>query len=102
MTIGAFTTNLAEPISEADTARQEREIQSLAPWFHNLHLPSGVQTCPRHWLGDFPAFKWREVAPVIPEDLTGWHCLDIGCNAGFYSFELAKRGASLVGIDCDE
>jgi tRNA (mo5U34)-methyltransferase len=27
--------------------------------------------------------------------------LDVGCNAGFYSFELARRGASVVGIDVD-
>jgi tRNA (mo5U34)-methyltransferase len=27
--------------------------------------------------------------------------LDVGCNAGFYSFELAKRGASVLGIDVE-
>lgn len=78
------------------------EIAQLGPWFHNLHLPDGAQTCPAHWLGDFPSFKWREIAPHLPEDLSGWSALDIGCNAGFYSFELARRGASVVGIDVDE
>jgi tRNA (mo5U34)-methyltransferase len=78
------------------------DIASLGPWFHNVHLPDGRQTCPDHWLGDFPAFKWAEVASAIPEDLSGWSCLDIGCNAGFYTFELAKRGASVLGIDLDE
>jgi tRNA (mo5U34)-methyltransferase len=34
--------------------------------------------------------------------LSGWNCLDIGCNAGFYTFELAKRGARVLGIDLDE
>jgi tRNA (mo5U34)-methyltransferase len=28
--------------------------------------------------------------------------LDIGCNAGFYSIELAKRGAQVTAIDLDE
>jgi tRNA (mo5U34)-methyltransferase len=78
------------------------EIQRLGPWFHNLHLPEGTQTAPDHPLGDFPAFKWEEVASSIPADLSGWRALDIGCNAGFYSFELAKRGAAVVGIDLDE
>ena len=27
--------------------------------------------------------------------------LDIGCNAGFYAFELAKRGASVLAVDHD-
>jgi tRNA (mo5U34)-methyltransferase len=34
--------------------------------------------------------------------LRGWRCLDIGCNAGFYAFELAKRGGDVLGIDLDE
>lgn len=74
----------------------------FGPWFHNLHLPDGTQTAPDHPLGDFPAYKWAEVAPTLPHVLEGWRALDVGCNAGFYSFELAKRGASVVGIDVDE
>jgi tRNA (mo5U34)-methyltransferase len=80
----------------------EQQISRLGPWFHNLHLPGGTQTYPDHWLGDFPLRAWREVADHIPQDLTGWTCLDIGCNAGFYSFELAGRGARVLGIDVDE
>lgn len=78
-----------------------RRIAELGPWFHNLHLPDGTQTAPEHYLGDFPRFKWQELAPHVPADLTGWRALDIGCNAGFYSFELAARGAEVVGIDVD-
>ena len=79
----------------------QQEIDQLGPWFHNLHLPGGEQTAPNHTLGDFPAFKWAELAPYIPTDLSGWEVLDIGCNAGFYSIELAKRGAKVLGIDVD-
>lgn len=85
----------------APSAAREREIAALGPWFHNLHLPDGSQTAPRHALGDFPAFKWRELAPHLPADLTGWTALDVGCNAGFYSFELARRGARVTGIDVE-
>lgn len=79
----------------------EREIASLGPWFHNLHLPDGTQTAPNHPLGDFPRFKWLQIAAHLPESLSGWSVLDIGCNAGFYSFELARRGASVTAIDVD-
>jgi tRNA (mo5U34)-methyltransferase len=82
--------------------RGNGRIADLAPWFHNLHLPGGEQTAPDHPLGDFPAFKWRQIEPSLPRDLSGWRALDIGCNAGFYSFELAQRGAQVVGIDVDE
>jgi tRNA (mo5U34)-methyltransferase len=83
------------------TATLEQEIAKLGPWFHNLHLPDGTQTAPQHYFGDFPAFKWREIADHIPADLRGWRALDIGCNAGFYTFELARRGAQVTGIDLD-
>ena len=79
----------------------DAEIDALAPWFHNLHLPDGTQTAPGHPFGDFPAFKWREIAPHVPRDLSGWRVLDVGCNAGFYSFELARRGAEVTAIDVD-
>jgi tRNA (mo5U34)-methyltransferase len=78
------------------------EIHALAPWFHNLHLPSGHETAPDHPLGDFPRVKWHELAPALPADLTGWRALDVGCNAGFYSFGLARRGAEVLAVDSDD
>jgi tRNA (mo5U34)-methyltransferase len=86
-----------------DTADLRRDIEALGPWFHNLHLPGGVQTVPDHFLGgDFPTFKWQQIRESIPQDLSGWRVLDVGCNAGFYSFQLAQRGASVLAIDVDE
>lgn len=76
-----------------------KEVSAKAPWFHNLHLPDGTQTAPDHALGDFPAYKWQELQPALPSRLDGWTALDIGCNAGFYSFELARRGAQVTAID---
>jgi tRNA (mo5U34)-methyltransferase len=89
-----------ESITVSDDVQEQ--IRRLGPWFHNLHLPDGTQTNPDHWLGDFPLRAWREIEQEVPQDLRGWTCLDIGCNAGFYSFELAKRGAQVFGIDVDE
>jgi tRNA (mo5U34)-methyltransferase len=79
----------------------QREIAALGRWFHNLHLPDGTQTAPDHPLGDFPGYKWKHLSEHIPHDLSGWKVLDIGCNAGFYSFEMVKRGATVTGIDSD-
>lgn len=84
-----------------DGTTPHTEIAELGPWFHNLHLPDGRQTNPHHFLGDFPRFKWEQIQGHLPGDLTGWSALDIGCNAGFYSFELARRGALVTGIDHD-
>ena len=80
---------------------EQTRIARLGEWFHNIHLPDGTQTAPDHRFGDFPAWKWAQIAPHIPEDLSGWRALDIGCNGGFYSFALAQRGAQVLGIDVD-
>jgi tRNA (mo5U34)-methyltransferase len=78
------------------------ELAELGPWFHNLHLPDGRQTAPDHPLGDFPRFKWEQIERSLPQDLSGKRALDIGCNAGFYTFELARRGADVLAIDVDD
>ncbi|ARJ70497.1 TIGR04290 family methyltransferase [Paracoccus contaminans] len=81
--------------------RIAQTVERLGPWFHNLHL-DGIETAPGHFLGDYPADKFARFAHLLPADLTGRTVLDIGCNAGFYSFEMARRGAARVlGIDSD-
>ena len=85
-----------------DSTSLEERIQALGPWFHNMRI-GGVQTAPQHFLGDYPAVKYERFRDHIPADLTGKTVLDIGCNAGFYSFEMKRRGADRVlGIDTDE
>ncbi|PYP89057.1 MAG: TIGR04290 family methyltransferase [Blastocatellia bacterium AA13] len=80
----------------------EKRVRGLGEWFHNLDL-DGVPTAPNHFLGDYPNVKWRQFAHAIPESLEGKTVLDIGCNAGFYSMEMKRRGADrVVGIDFDE
>ncbi len=85
------------------TTEQIRErVEELGDWFHNLDL-GGVQTAPDHFLGDYPQIKWRQFSAAIPEDLSGKSVLDVGCNAGFYSIEMKRRGADrVVAIDTDE
>ena len=79
------------------------EVERLGPWFHNIRLPGGVRTAPAHFLGDYPQMKFSRFAHGLPNDMSGKTVLDIGCNAGFYSFEMERRGADRVlGIDSDE
>lgn len=84
-----------------ETMVRER-ARELGPWFHNMRL-KGVATAPEHFLGDYPMVKWRSFCGALPADLSGRTVLDIGCNAGFYSMEMKRRGAARVlGIDHDE
>ena len=94
---------LVEHISNpARSAALRTRIEALGPWFHNLRL-RGIQTAPDHFLGDYPATKFARFADALPSNLSGKSVLDIGCNAGFYSIEMKRRGAARVlGIDSDE
>lgn len=79
-----------------------RQVEALGPWFHDIDLGEGVRTAPNHPLGNFLEEIWAHVGRYLPEDLTGSTVLDIGCNAGFYSQQLRRRGANVLGIDHDE
>lgn len=82
--------------------RLRARIEKLGPWFHNMRL-RGVWTAPEHFFGDYPMVKWRHYADALPQDMRGRTVLDIGCNGGFFSLEMKRRGAERVlGIDFDE
>ncbi len=82
----------------ATTKKVEQEVarfQNLG-WYHSIELPDGsvipgIQTPAqlRNRLGQFP----------IPRDLRGKRVLDIGAWDGWFSFEMEKRGATVVAVD---
>ncbi len=91
-----------DPAAIPDRDTVAREVAELGEWFHNIDI-FGVSTAPNHFLGDFPNVKWKHIESAIPKDLTGKSVLDIGCNGGFYSIQMKRRGAERVlGIDVDE
>jgi len=82
------------------TKAMRERLDALGPWFQNMDL-GGEWTAPAHFLGDYPAVKFAGFAHALP-DVAGLSVLDIGCNAGFYSFEMKRRGAArVVGIDSE-
>ena len=78
-------------------------VEKLRPWFHQIDLGGGVLTKTESAVGepvDHPRPTWEFVRAHLPEDLSGKTLLDVGCNAGFYCFEAARRGAErVVGVD---
>jgi tRNA (mo5U34)-methyltransferase len=90
------------PQIDIEDQHLRQQIESLGPWFHNLRI-NGIETAPDHFLGDYPEVKFAVFRHVLPSNLSGCTVLDVGCNAGFYSLEMKRRGADrVVGIDTDE
>lgn len=93
-----MTETAQTPTAQRDLARR---IEELGPWFHNIEI-AGIETAPDHMLGDHPRTKWSHFSHILPRDLEGRSVLDIGCNAGFFSVEMKRRGAGrIVAIDSD-
>jgi tRNA (mo5U34)-methyltransferase len=67
--------------------------------YHTLELPGG-----QILTGIIPvdALRARLDALQIPVDLTGRRVLDAGAASGWNSFELERRGADVMAIDCVE
>jgi tRNA (mo5U34)-methyltransferase len=66
-------------------------------WYHTLDLGEGVVT---RGMFDHRAHVHRY---LIPEDLSGMRCLDVGTMDGFWAFEMERRGAAeVVAVDLED
>lgn len=74
----------------------EKAIASHPNWYHQIELAPGLVTPGTHnsaaALADLDAIG-------LPKSCKGMRVLDIGCRDGFFSFEMERRGAEVVGID---
>ncbi|HWF34626.1 MAG TPA: methyltransferase domain-containing protein [Solirubrobacteraceae bacterium] len=60
------------------------------PWYHSIELGDGVVT---NGMFDHRATVDRY---LLPADLSGMRCLDVGTMDGFWAFEMERRGAAEV------
>jgi len=79
----------------ADNQRQVERLSKLG-WYHSIELPDG-RVIPGHQSIEQLRTRLRQFH--IPEDLTGKRVLDIGAWDGWFSFEMERRGASVVALD---
>lgn len=80
------------------------KCREMGPWFHQIDLGQGVFTrsvAPRPGPQplDHPQTRWRKIQDVMPADMRGLSVLDVGCSDGFFSIEMARRGASVLSLD---
>ena len=67
-----------------------RQVESFTSWYHTHDLGDGVIT---PGMFDHRAAVDRY---LIPDDLSGMRCLDVGTMDGFWAFEMERRGAHEV------
>ena len=77
-----------------DNAR--RRVAEHGRWFHEIEVAPGVVT-PGEDSNRLKLPLLDELA--LPQDASGLRVLDLGCSDGYFSFEMERRGASVVAVD---
>jgi tRNA (mo5U34)-methyltransferase len=88
---------LAKQADPFDYVRDWDRRLSREGWWHSFELRDGTLI---QGVCDLPGLKNRIAQFPIPEDLRGKRVLDIGTWDGWFSFEMERRGADVVAIDC--
>lgn len=66
-------------------------------WWHSFELPGrGVI----EGVNSLEGLKQRVAQYPIPQDLAGRRVLDIGTWDGWFAFEMERRGAEVLAVDC--
>lgn len=110
-----FMSRRGDPAQRPTATELADRVRSLGPWPLPFRLDHGVVTRPWPMGGRSLARETRDrilfrqqlitgtVALLLGDELRDATVLDIGCNAGFFSLDLADRGAKHVwGVDLRE
>jgi tRNA (mo5U34)-methyltransferase len=87
---------LARNAMATQATRNDIQQLSRSGWYHSLELPDGTVI---EGVVSIERLKWRIAQFPIAQDLTGKRVLDIGAWDGWFSFEMARRGAEVVAVD---
>jgi len=78
-------------------ALQEQVLEmTKLGWYHSIQLPTG-EVIPG--LQSLETLRERLARFPLPKDLKGKRVLDIGAWDGWFTFEMERRGASVVAVD---
>src|SRR5579859_8033648 len=83
-------------LARFDLVRRWDRERAERGWWHSFELPDGTQI---EGVCSVASLKNRIAQFPIPEDLRGKRVLDIGAWDGWFSFEMERRGATVVAVD---
>ncbi|MCR9204771.1 MAG: tRNA 5-methoxyuridine(34)/uridine 5-oxyacetic acid(34) synthase CmoB [Halobacteriovoraceae bacterium] len=89
--------SLSNDPSPQEMAELEKVAMKLNPWKKGPFQIHGLEI-DAEWRSDF---KWKRIQEsLLKEELEGKVVLDVGCNNGYFMFEMAKENPKLVlGFD---
>ena len=82
----------------------KKKIHDLGPWFHNIEINGlftrEISPAPGPQSINHPQNRWNNVKDFLTNiPLKNENILDLGSADGFFSIELAKKGAHVTAVD---
>lgn len=81
----------------ANCVKEQIDILNRKGWYHSIQLPDGRVL---EGVQSIKQLKNRIARFPVPQDLNGKRVLDIGAWDGWFSFEMERRGAEVMAVDC--
>lgn len=80
-----------------------KELPSCGEWYHKIDFGTGISLSTTKQARN-PEEMWKNwIEPYLPSDLSGKSVLDLGCNSGYLSMKMKKKGASkVVSVDYND
>ena len=93
-----MTSSHADFIAQRRVNFTSKELERKG-WYHSIEFPDGSAS---DGVISLERLRERVACMPIPQDLRGFRVLDIGAWDGWFSFEMERRGADVVAVDCIE
>jgi SAM-dependent methyltransferase len=87
----------AQDEKSTNWVKEQIDILNRKGWYHSIQLPDGRVI---EGVQSVDHLKGRIARFPVPENLAGKRVLDIGAWDGWFSFEMERRGAEVVAVDC--
>ena len=79
-----------------DKSYIEEKVKELAPWYQTMNL-DGVITRATNISGEY---LWNNINKLVPQGFNDKRILDLGCNAGYYSFMASLNNCKeVIGVE---
>jgi tRNA (mo5U34)-methyltransferase len=87
----------AQDEQSTNWVKEQIDLLNRKGWYHSIRLPGGEVL---EGVQSIAHLQERLARFPVPQDLSGKRVLDIGAWDGWFSFEMERRGAEVMAVDC--
>lgn len=87
-----------------DKSKIKETINKLGQWYQNINIYGNLTVGKKGQYSSVVPVQnvFKNIKTFIPASLKGKRVLDLGCNAGFHSLNMALMGAEVIGVESSD